>query len=94
MSTFRQLLIEKNKYRPHEWYTIEEIMKAFRIYERQDKNGKKRSNKSLFIVNHALSSLNGKIVSSRLIPNKDGLVKATFQGKSEYIHLKFLKALK
>lgn len=94
METFRQTLRSVNKSRPHEWFTEEEIMKAYRIFINHAKINSSTTRKQLYIVDGSNSKLEGCIVSSLMKQNKDGLVLVTFQGKNDWISFKFLKSLK
>ena len=75
--------------RPHEWYNLDEISYALRKYDMQ-KDKEKQERCMYFKVCNPFHKWNGNIVKSRMDITQDNLVRINFQGKYDYIHVKFL----
>ena len=88
--TIRQAIATYCSPRPHEWYTLDEIVYALRKYEkRKDKDKQERC--SYFKIVNSSHKWNNKIVRSRMVVTEDNLVRVNFQGQYDYIHVQFLK---
>lgn len=94
MTTLRQAIIKYNSYRPHKWYTLEEVVSAYRKMQTNEPIETRNTKKQYFRIVGAKHRWNEKIVSCDLKPNESGMVKIWFTGKSDHVHQKFLKPCK
>jgi len=96
MKNFMRLLL--NECAGQSMFTREDVEHAFNSFLNQQiivGNIEKSDNIELFYIDNPNSKHHGKVVKSDCSGNMAGLTKVTFEnGKTDNIHIKFLKQLK